>query len=480
MRIQRGLVRAALALALAAGGCAGTNDPIADAEHADAAEIRAIAEAAYIYGFPMLGNYKAMYQFSVDEKSGQFRAPFNQISSSARVATPKDTAVVTPNSDTPYSTVELDLRAEPIVLCVPAVDPKRYYSVQLIDMYTQNYGYVGSRATGSKAGCYLVAGPRWSGAETPAGIAKVFRCETDFSLAIYRTQLFSPADIANVKKVQAGYKLQTLSKFAKKPAPPALPPPAFPAWKEEAFKAEFPAYLDFLLQFAPAMPEETALRARFGRIGIGPGRKFDFKELSLEQKLEVGKGIESGFAKIEARRAELGSDVNYWRIGAAGGDRAFYAGDYTKRAAIALAGIFANDAEEAAYPMTFSDAAGEKLDGSAHAYTLTFAAGELPPVNAFWSVTMYDGKTQLLVANPLDRYLINSPMLPKLKKNADGSLTLRIQSKSPGKALESNWLPAPAGPIYLVMRLYWPKLEPPSILPPGKGTWKPPGVVASK
>ena len=173
-------------------------------------------------------------------------------------------------------------------------------------------------------------------------------------------------------------------------------------------------------------------------------------------------------------------NVNQWRIGAAGGDRAFYAGDYTKRAAIAMAGIFANDAVEATYPFARNDADGKPLDGSAHDYTLTFPAGDLPPVNAFWSVTLYDGKTQFLVANPINRYLINSPMLPKLKKNADGSLTLYIQNKSPGKALESNWLPAPKGPIYLAMRLYWPKVEPPSVLPPGEGTWKPPAVVAAK
>lgn len=120
---------------------------------------------------------------------------------------------------------------------------------------------------------------------------------------------------------------------------------------------------------------------------------------------------------------------------------------------------------------------GTPLDGSKHAYTLTFAKDEYPPVNAFWSVTMYDGKTQLLIQNPIDRYLVNSPMLPQMKKNADGSLTLYVQKDSPGKDQESNWLPAPDGPIYLVMRLYWPKTEPPSILPPGEGTWKPPALV---
>ncbi len=162
MRLQRILARAAVALL--AAGCAGSNDSISQAERGekdkpDLAETRAIAEEAYIYAFPMIGNYKAMYEFAIDAKSSQYKAPFNQIQNERRLSTPKDTAVVTPNSDTPYSMVELDLRAEPIVLCVPAVDKRRYYSVQLVDMYTQNYGYVGSRATGSTAGCYLVAGP---------------------------------------------------------------------------------------------------------------------------------------------------------------------------------------------------------------------------------------------------------------------------------------------------------------------------------
>jgi hypothetical protein len=127
------------------------------------------------------------------------------------------------------------------------------------------------------------------------------------------------------------------------------------------------------------------------------------------------------------------------------------------------------------YPLTKTLANGDVLDGSKHKYTLTFAKDQFPPVNAFWSVTMYDGKTQLLIKNPINRYLINSPMLPSMKKNTDGSLTLYIQKDSPGKDKESNWLPAPDGPIYLVMRLYWPKTEP-SILPPGEGIWQPPAV----
>jgi len=190
--------------------------------------------------------------------------------------------------------------------------------------------------------------------------------------------------------------------------------------------------------------------------------------------------VKAGEAKVKAFLAGGVKDVNGWKIGNWFGDRAFYEGNWLKRAAGAQGGIYGNDSIEATYPLTKTLVDGEPLDGSKYNYTLTFAAGQYPPVNAFWSVTMYDGKSQLLIKNPINRYLINSPMLPKLKKNADGSLTLYIQKNSPGKDKESNWLPAPNDLIYLVMRLYWPKTEAPSILPAGEGTWKPPGIVKVK
>jgi hypothetical protein len=214
---------------------------------------------AYIYGYPMIAAYKALYQLNVDKSNSQYKGPFNTVLNEARVFTPKDTAVVTPNSDTPYSMLQADLRPEPIVFCVPKIEKNRYYSVQLTDMYSFNYGYVGSRATGNDAGCYMVAGPNWKG-ETPQGIKKVFPSETQFSLLIYRTQLFNPADIANVKKIQAGYSAQPLSAYLKQPAPPPAPAIDFPAFTEDAFKTDFPKYLNFLLQFCPAVPEEKELR----------------------------------------------------------------------------------------------------------------------------------------------------------------------------------------------------------------------------
>ena len=443
------------------------------------AETKAIAEEGFIYGLPIVMNYGVMYEYAVDKNSGQYKAPFNQINNEARVFTYKDTAIITPNSDTPYSMLEMDLRAEPLVLSVPAVEKGRYYSVMLCDGNTFNYGYIGSRATGNEAGDYMVVGPEWNG-ETPAGIKKVFRSSTQFSAAAYRTQLFNPEDMPNVVKIQSGYKVQPLSSYLGKPAPSPAPKINFPKINKDLMKTKFFEYLDFCLQFAPPGPEETDIRAKLAKIGVGAGKASNSKELSSEQKAQIGLAMKDGEQKIKQFLEGAMKNINGWGVGSAFGDRAFYNGNWLLRAAAATAGIYGNDAAEAVYPFGRTDADGQPLDGSKHNYTLTFTADEFPPVNAFWSVTMYDGKTQLLIKNPINRYLINSPMLPSMKNNADGSLTLYIQKNSPGKDKESNWLPAPNGPIYLVMRLYWPKTEPPSILPPGEGTWKPPGIVKVK
>src|SRR5579863_2104923 len=296
------------AVAMLMAGCAKKQDTISQAEKTDAAkgvaapsiaETKAIADEAYIYGFPMIAAYKAMYEFNVDKSSSQYKGPFNQIASEARVFTYKDTAIVTPNSDTPYGLVQLDLRAEPMVLCVPSIEKKRYYSVMLADLYTDNYGYIGSRATGDDAGCFVIAGPDWKGAKPP-GIKKVFNVETQFSLAIYRTQLFNPADMDNVKKIQAAYVVEPLSAFLKQPPPPPAPTIDFPPFTgDDPFKTDFVKYLDFLLQFAPAVPEESDLRGRFASIGIGPGKKFNFSELSVEHKAAVALAVKDGFEKID-------------------------------------------------------------------------------------------------------------------------------------------------------------------------------------
>jgi hypothetical protein len=466
-------------------GCGKENDPISTAAKADKqagiaapgiAETKAIAEEAFIYGLPLVMNYAVMNEFAVDTKSSQFKAPFNEIKNEHRVATPEDTAVITPNSDTPYSVVWLDLRAEPYVLSVPAVPKSRYYAVQLIDGNTYNYGYIGSRATGSDPGSYLVVGPDWKGA-TPAGVKKVFASTTPFSLALFRTQLIDAADMPNVGKVQAGYKAEPLSAFLKQAAPPAAPKIDFLPATTRGIKANFYEYLDAALRFVPVTPEDKAIRAKLATIGIGPGKTFEFKDLSLEHKGAILLAMKEGDDKVDKFLASGLKSINGWKVGAAFGDREFYSGNWLMRAAAAKGGLYGNDAVEAMYPYTRADATGKTLDGSKHNYRITFPAGQLPPVHAFWSVTMYDGKSQFLIKNSIKRYLINSPMLPQMKKNADGSLTLYIQKDSPGADKEGNWLPAPNDTIYLVMRLYWPKTTPPSILPAGAGTWKPPAVV---
>jgi hypothetical protein len=469
-------------------GCSNKEDAISQAKKKDEAkgvvapsiaETKAIAEEGFIFGLPLVMNYTVMYQFSVDRSSNQYKAPFNVLSNEARVFTYKDTAVITPNSDTPYSFVFLDLRAEPFVVSVPAVPKLRYYAVQLTDSNTYNYGYIGTRATGTLPGAYLVIGPDWKG-ETPPGIKQVFHSTGKFSAVIFRTQLFNAADMPNVVKVQAGYKVQPLSAYLKQPAPPAAPVIDFLKADPALVKDNFFEYLDFALQFSPPRPEEAAIRAKLASIGIGPGKTFEMKDLSVEHKAAVLLGMKEGDDKIDKYIASGSADEDGWQVGSFFGDSAFYHGDWLKRAAAAKGGIYGNTAIEAMYPLTRVTADHEPIDTSKHNYTLTFANGQLPPVNAFWSVTMYGGKSQLLIENPINRYLINSPMLSGLKKNSDGSLTLYIQKDSPGKAKEANWLPAPDGTVYLVMRLYYPKETPPSILPPGEGTWKPPGVLESK
>jgi hypothetical protein len=470
------------------GGCGSKNDAINQAEKKDAingvpvpsiAETKDIAEQGFIYGLPIVMNYAVMNEFAVAPNSGQYKAPFNQINNEHRVATPEDTAVITPNSDTPYSMLWSDLRAEPLVVSVPAVQKPRYYSVQLIDGNTYNFGYIGSRATGFAPGSYLIVGPDWKGT-TPPGIKKVFSSTTPFAFILFRTQLINPDDMANVEKIQAGYKAEPLSAFLKQPAPPAAPKIDFLPASTEGIKANFFDYLAAALQFVPPTPETNDIRGKLASIGIGPGKRFEFKDLSPAHKAAVLVGMKEGDDKVDKFLTSGNKNINGWNVGAFFGDKDFFKTDWVMRAGAAKGGLYGNNADEAMYPYTRTDGKGETLDGSKHNYTITFPAGQLPPVNAFWSVTMYDGKSQFLIKNPINRYLINAPMLPSMKKNADGSVTLYIQKDSPGKAKESNWLPAPNDTIYLVMRLYWPKATPPSILPPGKGTWQPPAVVQAQ
>ncbi|MDI7864631.1 DUF1254 domain-containing protein [Rhizobiaceae bacterium n13] len=443
----------------------------AHAQGVSAEEARAIAREAYIYGFPLVDSYRIQHSYFVNRDDPEYKGGWNEIHNTARVYTPDDKAIQTPNSDTPYSFVGADLRMEPLVLTVPDIEEGRYYSLQFIDMYTFNFAYVGSRATGNGAGSFLLAGPGWDG-EKPEGVKEVIRSETDLVFVLYRTQLFGPDDIEDVKAIQAGYKVETLSAFLGQRPPAAAPTVEFrtPLTPDtQKTSPEFFDVLNFVLQFCPAVPAETELRARFARLGIEAGRRFDPDALLPETRAAIEAGMADAWAAFKQfKETELDTGKKSSADGF--GTRAFLSGNYLVRMSSAVLGIYGNSKDEALYPAYFVDADNKPINGSSR-YMLRFAPGALPPVNAFWSLTMYELPASLLSTNNLDRYLINSPMLPNLAKDADGGLTVSVQHEGPGANREANWLPAPAGPFFMVMRLYWPKEE------ALDGTWKAPPLA---
>ncbi len=434
-------------------------------------QARAIAKDAYIYGFPMVDSYRIQYSYFIDPASPEYKGPWNQVHSVARVFTPADTAVQTPNSDTPYSMLGADLRAEPLVLLVPPIEQDRYYSLQFIDGYTANFAYVGSRTTGNDGGAFLLAGPGWKGAK-PDGIEEVIASDTDFALVAYRTQLYGSEDLEKVGRIQAGYRAEPLSTFLQKTPPPAAPAIQWPApltGDQQKTSLRFFDLLDFQFRYAPVLPSEQDVRARFAAIGLDGTGTFDSGTLSPEMKQAFEAGMADAWAEFAAFKSGR-IDTGAVKSGDLFGTREKLDGNYLYRMAGAVIGIYANSNEEAMYPVLSTDADGAPLTG-AHTYTLTFPDGKLPPVNAFWSVTVYKMPESLLVDNPIDRYVINSAMLPDLVRNPDGSLTVYVQNTSPGPEREANWLPAPEGPFTVFMRLYWPKTE------ALEGSWQPPKLV---
>jgi hypothetical protein len=265
------------------------------------AQARAIAKEAYIYANPVVDSYRVIHGYFLDPDDPEFKAPLNEIKNIPRVYTHEDKAVQTPNSDTPYSWLGLDLRAEPMVLSVPEIEKERYFSIQLIDLYTHNFAYIGSRTTGNEGGSFLIAGPGWKG-DIPKGITKVFRPETELMLAVYRTQLIGPDDLEKVKSIQAGYKVQPLSAFLGKPAPEAAATIDFiePVSQDELRKSpKVFEQLNFVLQFSPTHPSEEELMKRFAKLNIGAGMTFDWDSFSPEIQAAIGEGIGDAWAEFE-------------------------------------------------------------------------------------------------------------------------------------------------------------------------------------
>jgi hypothetical protein len=312
----------------------------------------------------------------------------------------------------------------------------------------------------------LIAGPDWHGDTLPA-IKRVIRVSTPLAFSQFRTQLFNPADINNVRQVQSGYRARKLSLFLHEKAAQLAANIDYPPIDDKTFGPQFWEYANFLLQFCPTLPSESQLRTKFARIGVQATAPWPPSDMPDDVLTAVKHGAEEARKGLDQDLLKLTSSIGLF------GTPQQMAGKYRERALGALGGIYGNSAEEAIYPAYMTDVFGEPYDASKFNYTLTFERGQLPPVKAFWSVTMYDLRTKFLVENQLHRYLINSIMLPDLKKDEEGSITLFLQHESPGAEFESNWLPAPDGPMAVIMRLYLPN---PEVL---KVAWVAPSIRSS-
>ena len=426
-----------------------------------AAEARTLAKEAFLYGYATVDNYNILYNYALNTHSLEYKAPLNRISHARNLASPEDKAIVAPNVDTLYSYVWLDLRAEPMVLSLPAFESNRYVGLQLIDAYTYIIGYVTPRTNGRQGGDFLIAGPDWDGA-VPNGIKAVFRSPSQLALAFYRTQIFNSLELPRVHALQDQYRVTPLSGYLGRPAPamvPALQPVSGLDVRKEPTSLQFFTILNWMLQYMPTLPEDQELRSRLARIGVMPAKNF-VEAPGLQSALVDG--MRDGLAEMEARTKRIRSSGELF------GSRDHLKGDHLTRATAAMIGIYGNAEEEYLGVGYHADAEGKSFDGRSR-YRIRFAAAEMPPVDAFWSITVY-GSDRLLYDNPLRRYKIGPSMLPGLQRDPDGGISLHVQHDSPGPDRESNWLPVPAGSFGLTFRTYQPRS------PIRNGEWRAPPV----
>ncbi len=436
-----------------------------------------IATLAYIWGFSpvtMLREFNYVTSPNVPPGLGHGPANTKSLNSCVHILLNASfTDVVTPNADTLYCSFQLDLKKEPVVLVVPPIAADRYYTFEFLDAYTNDFAYVGTRATGFNGGTYLVAGPDWHG-QVPQGMTKIWS-PTNLAWILNRILAKGPSDLANVNAIQGKIIVKPLSAFQGKPVPSqpsanATSTKQVPIGPQPSLIA--PTGIKIYDEIGQAMignplnPPDPGLVTKLASIGIGPG-KTPSTEANATIKEALQTGITEGQNMINARAVNLGNKVNGWQFQITG----LYGTDYLFRAAITKIGLGANIAQEALYPITYTDSQGIPLVGTNN-YTVHFNPRQTPPVNAFWSVTMYNNKS-LFVNNPINRYSVGK-YTEGLKNNTDGSLDIYISTKNPGPAKQSNWLPAPtpsqSNTFFLMLRMYLPQ---PQIL---NGTWSPPPV----
>jgi hypothetical protein len=437
--------------------------------HSPETATRDLAIEAYIFGYPLVTMEMTRRVLTNAAKPEGLHGPMGQFANAREYPTAAFRDVTAPNADTLYSSGWLDLSQEPYVLHVPD-EHGRYYMMPMLEGWTNVFADPGTRTTGTGAGDFAIVGPGWHG-ELPPGVEEL-RSSTNLVWIIGRTYCTgTPEDYAAVHGIQDEYKLVPLSAWGK----PYTPPPgtADPSIDtktpvreqvERMDTVSFLALLARLMKQNPPYAEDASFLERLKPIGLVPGQDFD------PSKIASAPGIQDvpklAVERIAAHFQSGGEDLNGWEFFKPAGR---YGTDYIQRALITRYGLGCNILEDAVYPTTKTDFAGQKLDG-ANRYVIRFPRRQMPPVRGFWSLTMYNAQF-FFIANPLNRYTLSARNA--LKADPDGTVELLIQASSPGPDKEANWLPAPNGPFVLMLRFYWPKERPPSIL---DGTWKPPAV----
>ncbi len=421
---------------------------------------RCLARDAYIFTYPLVMNYRTMFMQAIDGDKAMGKWLHLGLSS------PADTDIVTPNNDTPYSYAWVDLRTEPWVLTMPKIEKERFYTSQWDDYWGYVLDNPGSVNDGNDGLSVLLASPSWKG-PLPKGVARVIQGETDVLGTLTRTQIIGgQEDLRRVADIQASYKLEPLSSFAGTPAPKHAPTITWPKWSEgDEAKEAYWNYVSFLLPFVSPNPDDQAMLEALASLGIETGTPWDPAALAPAVREAMQQGLEDGRAEMR-KLSEGGIDAAKFF-----GTRKRVSTNYMDRALGVNMGIFGNVKEVSVYLSMPADADGTPLDGSKSTYTLTFTREQMPPVDYFWSITMYKLPQRLLVDNPIDRYSIGSSTAG-LKTKEDGSLVIYVGKESPGNDKVSNWLPAPDGPFWTVMRCYGPSQ---SIV---DGTYKRPDYVA--
>ena len=416
-------------------------------------EVENLVADAYVHCFPIVENFKGIYFYGVLEAS-PFFTPMNTVKHETRLYSADDKAIVRANNDTYYSTGVLDLRAEPVIFKVPE-SGGRYYVFQLVSMTTDNFGYIGTRQTGSNAGIYAVTSPNFTG-NLPDGVIQI-KSPSEFVAVGGRTGVNAEdsSDMEAAMALQSQYEIGVMSKFYPEFKPKTVEKINYPAYSEATITtAEFFSILNFLLPYMTLSADDEAMIKKFEVIGVNKSGSYTFLKEHPEYEEAFAAGVKKGLERIDAMMTEIGTIKNGWMLWPI--QDPYFGSNFRLRTQIARGHIYANCPIEAYYPAARRDADGNPLHGQ-NSYTLTFPADALPPAKFFWSLTMYDNITGLMAHNELNRYSIGD-RTKGLKYNSDGSLTIYMSHKMPVEG-PGNWLPAPDGPFDILMRLYGPKDE---------------------